>query len=78
MESLYILVPISLVFVFLIGWLFWRALESGQFDDLERPAFDLLDDDDSPRGQTTVDKSAVSSKEQRPSKTYPQGSDPLV
>jgi cbb3-type cytochrome oxidase maturation protein len=59
MESLYILVPISLVFVFLIGWLFWRALESGQFDDLERPAFDLLDDDDTPRprGQTPVDKS---------------------
>jgi cbb3-type cytochrome oxidase maturation protein len=60
MESLYILVPVSLVFVFLIGWLFWRALESGQFDDLERPAFDVLDDDDSPkpRGQTPVDKSA--------------------
>ena len=78
MESLYILVPISLVFVFLIGWLFWRALESGQFDDLDRPAFDVLDDDDSPRGQTPVDKSAVSPKEQRSSKTYPQGSDPLV
>jgi len=64
MESLYILVPVSLAFVFLIGWLFWRALDSGQFDDLERPAFDVLDDDDSPRpqgqprGQTPVDKSA--------------------
>jgi cbb3-type cytochrome oxidase maturation protein len=61
MESLYILVPVSLAFVFLIGWLFWRALESGQFDDLERPAFDVLDDDDSPRppgrprGPTPVD-----------------------
>jgi len=59
MESLYILVPVSLAFVFLIGWLFWRALDSGQFDDLERPAFDVLDDDDSPKGgQTPVDKSA--------------------
>jgi cbb3-type cytochrome oxidase maturation protein len=28
---------------------FWRALQSGQFDDLERPAHDVLDDDDSPR-----------------------------
>jgi len=54
-ESLYILVPISLVFVFLIGWLFWRALEGGQFDDLERPGFEILNDDD--RGQTPVDKS---------------------
>lgn len=62
MESLYILVPVSLAFVFLIGWLFWRALDSVQFDDLERPAFDVLDDDDSPkpRGQTLVDKSARS------------------
>ena len=48
MESLYILVPISLVFVFVIGWAFWRALESGQFDDLDRPALDVVIDDDRP------------------------------
>jgi cbb3-type cytochrome oxidase maturation protein len=28
---------------------FWRALQSGQFDDLERPAHDLLADDDRPK-----------------------------
>jgi cbb3-type cytochrome oxidase maturation protein len=28
------------------GWAFWRALGSGQFDDLERPAHDILHDDD--------------------------------
>jgi cbb3-type cytochrome oxidase maturation protein len=27
------------------GWVFWRALASGQFDDLERPAHDVLDDE---------------------------------
>jgi cbb3-type cytochrome oxidase maturation protein len=27
---------------------FWRALEGGQFDDLERPAHDSLMDDDTP------------------------------
>jgi cbb3-type cytochrome oxidase maturation protein len=27
---------------------FWRALEGGQFDDLERPAHDVLMDDDKP------------------------------
>ena len=52
MESLYILIPVSLAFVFVIGWVFWRALEGGQFDDLERPGFDVLNDDDSPRGRT--------------------------
>jgi len=29
-----------------IGWAFWRALDGGQFDDLERPAHDILSDDD--------------------------------
>jgi hypothetical protein len=28
---------------------FWRALESGQFDDLERPAHHILADDDRPK-----------------------------
>jgi len=45
-ESLYLLVPRSVVLVFVIGWIFWRALEGGQFDDLERPAQDVLADDD--------------------------------
>ena len=48
MESLYVLVPLSVVLVFLIGFVFWRAVHSGQFDDLERPAQDILADDDRP------------------------------
>ncbi len=49
MESLYLLVPLSVVLVFLIGWVFWRALQSGQFDDLDRPGHDVLTDDDRPK-----------------------------
>ena len=45
MESLYLLIPLSVAAVFLIGWLFWRALQGGQFDDLERPGTDVLSDD---------------------------------
>ena len=48
MESLYLLVPLSVALVFVIGALFWRALMGGQFDDLERPAHDILADDDRP------------------------------
>jgi cbb3-type cytochrome oxidase maturation protein len=48
MESLYLLVPLSVALVFLIGALFWRALAGGQFDDLERPAQEVLMDDDRP------------------------------
>ena len=46
MESLYLLVPLSVALVFLIGAVFWRALRGGQFDDLERPGVDVLADDD--------------------------------
>lgn len=48
MDSLYLLLPLSLVLVFLIGAVFWWALRSGQFDDLEGPRHRLLDDDDRP------------------------------
>jgi len=45
-SSLALLIPLSVALVFLIGWVFWRALEGGQFDDLERPAHDILMDDE--------------------------------
>lgn len=45
MESLYLLVPVSVALVLVTGWAFWRALDSGQFDDLERPAQEILDDE---------------------------------
>jgi len=46
MESLYLLIPLSVALVFLIGWVFWRALQGGQFDDLDRPGVDVLSDDE--------------------------------
>lgn len=46
MDILYLLVPLSLVLVFLIGAVFWRAIQSGQFEDLEGPAHRILMDDD--------------------------------
>jgi len=45
MESLYLLIPMSVVLVFIIGVLFWWSLRSGQYDDLEGPAYRLLMDD---------------------------------
>ena len=51
MESLYLLIPMSIVLAFGFGALFWWATRSGQFDDLEGPAFRvLMDDDRSPPG----------------------------
>ena len=48
MDILYLLIPLSLVLVFLIGGVFWWSLKSGQFDDLEGPAHRVLSDDDEP------------------------------
>jgi cbb3-type cytochrome oxidase maturation protein len=50
MEILYLLVPLALVLVALMVWAFWWAIKSGQFDDLEGPAYRILmDDDDNPK-----------------------------
>ena len=45
-SSLYVLIPLSLVLVFVIAALFWWSVRSGQYDDLEGPAYRLLFDDD--------------------------------
>ena len=48
MDILYLLIPLSVVLVFVIGAVFWFALRSGQFDDLEKPGLDVVLDDDNP------------------------------
>ena len=48
MESLYLLIPLSLVLVFFIGGIFLWASRNGQFDDMEGPAYRILLDDDTP------------------------------
>ena len=49
MDILYLLVPLSVVLVFLIGAVFWWAVGSGQFEDLEGPAHQILMDEDEAR-----------------------------
>jgi len=46
-EVLYLLIPLSVVLVLAIGAVFWWALSSGQFEDLEGPAHRILMDDES-------------------------------
>lgn len=47
MESVYILIPISIVLAFMIAYFFWWSGKNGQFDDLEGPAHRIIMDDDS-------------------------------
>lgn len=48
MESLYLLIPLSIVLVFVALWVYFKAADSGQFDDLVGPALRILQDDDTP------------------------------
>jgi cbb3-type cytochrome oxidase maturation protein len=48
MEILILLIPLSVVIVFLIAVVFWWSLKNGQFEDLEGPAHRILMDDDKP------------------------------
>ena len=69
MEVLYLLIPVSLVFVGVIAWVFLWAVRSGQFDDLEGPAHQILMDDDGPvNGQKTRDNDADEDTGKQPSK----------
>ena len=54
MDILYLLIPLSLLLVFLIGGIFWWALRNGQFEDLEGPAYRILMDDDGGRPDDVV------------------------
>ncbi|MGB4347203.1 MAG: cbb3-type cytochrome oxidase assembly protein CcoS [Burkholderiaceae bacterium] len=47
MEALYLLIPLSVAVVFVAIWIFFRASDSGQFDDLVGPGMRILQDDDS-------------------------------
>ena len=58
MDILYLLIPLSLVLVFVIAALFWWSLKSGQYEDLDGPGYRILMDDDktdTPGNRTTVD-----------------------
>jgi len=49
MESVYLLIPVSVLLVFGIAIAFWWSVRSGQFDDLEGPGFRILMDDNPPK-----------------------------
>lgn len=53
MEALYLLIPLSVVAVFAAAWIFLRMSDSGQFEDMDGPAWSVLHDDDRPAGASS-------------------------
>lgn len=60
MESLYLLIPVSIILVFVIAGLFWWSVRSGQFDDLEGPAHRILMDRDTAKSPDLKRKTSES------------------
>lgn len=57
MEALYVLVPVSIGLALVIAIVLILAVRAGQFEDLEGPAYRLLEDDDeSPPGKDCGDE----------------------
>ncbi len=57
MESLFILIPLSLLLVGLLAWILHWSVKSGQFDDLNGPGESILMDDDAPSAQKVSEHS---------------------
>lgn len=68
MESLFLLVPIALIFVAIALKVFFWAINSGQYDNLDTEAHRILFDDDEP-----IDASRSASDAKRRS---PESDDP--
>ncbi|MFZ1342077.1 cbb3-type cytochrome oxidase assembly protein CcoS [Thiothrix eikelboomii] len=49
MEALYVLIPIAIGVMIVVVIAFIYTVRSGQYDDLEGPAYRILMDDDDPR-----------------------------
>lgn len=56
MNILYLLIPLGLVLLSVAIWAFMWAVRSGQFDDLEGPAYRILMDDDDPAAKQRAQK----------------------
>ena len=67
MPALYILIPVAIALVAFAIWLFFWAVDSGQYDDLDGPAHSILFDDEDPKH-----KAAVTQVQQENSGNSPQ------
>ena len=56
MPALYVMIPAALLIVAIAVYIFFWAVDSGQYDDLEGPAHSILFDDQDPKHQAALDQ----------------------
>jgi len=59
MEIIFMLIPIAIIFVAIAVGIFFWAVKSDQFEDLEREGSNILFDDNDNNNESPVTKSAV-------------------
>jgi cbb3-type cytochrome oxidase maturation protein len=64
-EAVFMLIPMAVVLLAVIVAVFWWAARSGQFDDLEGPAWRILMDDD--RAPPAQDRKPAADEDETPS-----------
>lgn len=71
MDIIYVLIPLSIILLAVAGVVFFWAVRSGQFDDMDSPAHRILfdeDENDLPGSQTP---SAISQEQERQEQQRP-------
>jgi len=58
MPALYVMIPAALLLVGVAVYIFFWAVDSGQYDDLEGPAHSILFDDEDPLHKAGVEQAA--------------------
>jgi cbb3-type cytochrome oxidase maturation protein len=65
-DSLYLLIPIALLFCAIAIKLLLWAIDSGQYDDLDKEAWKILADDEPPTGAARGGPKDDTNPEQKP------------
>ncbi|WP_044870279.1 cbb3-type cytochrome oxidase assembly protein CcoS [Pseudomonas sp. LFM046] len=73
MPALYILIPVAIGLVGFAIWLFFWAVDSGQYDDLDGPAHSILFDDEDPKHQAGIAEAEGNDKPQQDEQDKPRG-----
>jgi len=63
MPALYVMIPAALVLVGIAIYIFFWAVDSGQYEDLDGPAHSILFDDQDPKHQAAVQEQQASNEE---------------
>ena len=63
MSIIYVLIPIAMLFVLIAVAIFFWAVKTEQFDDLDRQSVSILFDDEQPLNSPTPTKTEVLTKE---------------